>query len=107
MDLISIGGFIIGAVDLASQFIRDYKDASEWREQDLFIDNEWPLLAIEAGILPGRAADYEFLRLDKIPTAELSKRAEVVYALNKDKKIKYRLVANPWGTPNALVRKMP
>jgi hypothetical protein len=109
VDPFTIAGVTISGLNLATTWGKLFKDFLKWEEKDLPINMGFVSAAIEAGRLDGSADDYAFMREDKIPTAELKKDAEVVFAPDEKKRIRYRLTVEPRGAgPRlVLVRKLP
>lgn len=89
--MIEIAGLIVSGISLLSDLYGRYKDLSSWSETDLKVDGDYLDLALAKRHLTGAAADYAWVREERVPTVELSGTHQVVVAYNAEKKIKYRL----------------
>lgn len=107
MDPFTIAGVTISGLNLATNWIKLFKDFLKWDEKDLSVTMGYPAELIKAGKLEGSLEDYAFMRADKVPTAELKNDAAVVLAPNKEKRIRYRLVVESRVGPKlVLVKKL-
>ncbi len=109
MAILEIAGLSISAIGLFNDLLQTYRDLSKWDEGDVEVDNAFLGLALEKGELTGTLADYSWMNIRRVPTAELAGTHSVVIAINKDKRLKYRIVrgsaARGEGV-NVLVRKI-
>ena len=95
--MFEIAGLAISSIGLAVSLAKKYKDRSAWDERDVEVDMEWLEVALEKGILDGTKDDYRWRLLKEVPTLELKETHSVVIAINKDKKLKYRIVVGKIG----------
>jgi hypothetical protein len=61
---------------------------------------------LEKGLVEGKLSDFEWLRLERLPSAELRETHSAVVAFNEDRRIKYRILIGPADDPVILVRKV-
>lgn len=98
-DPLLIGGTIISNLMAASKWIKSANNAPVWRERDLMVDRKWLKLAIKQGLLNGSEQDYIYANQSSVSSLELERKAEVMFAVNKHKQVKYRITV---GTPRRL-----
>lgn len=98
-DPLLIGGTIISNLMAASKWIQSANNAPVWRERDLMVDRKWLKLAIRQGLLNGCESDYIYANQSSVSSLELERKAEVMFAVNKHKQVKYRITV---GTPRRL-----
>jgi hypothetical protein len=77
---------------LINDLVSTHRDISRWEEADIQVDNEWLDLALEKKVIEGTSDLFSWARLERVPTLELKGTHHTVIAINKDKKIKYRIV---------------
>lgn len=92
MELISVAGTAISGFNFILSLAKTYKDLRTWKERDLEVDHEWLDLAHKQGIIEGQLTDYEWMREERVPTAELKGTATALVAFNENKKIIYKIV---------------
>jgi hypothetical protein len=90
--MIELAGLLISGLGLLNDIASSEQELSKWTEEDLQVDEEWLSVAIEKGLLQGSPSDYTWSWASKVPTRELKGTHQVVYAFNKEKQIKYRIV---------------
>src|SRR6476646_7680354 len=90
--LFEIAGLSVSGLSTVLNFRKTVQDWLAWKDEDVEVDNEWLDLAINKGVLEGKPGDYEWTRLISLPTAELKGTHSAVVAINKEKRIKYRIV---------------
>ncbi len=100
-----IGGTIINKFMIASNWISTVSDAEFWCEEDLIVDNRWIRLAVTHALLDGEEADYLYANQRHVSTMELERRAEVVFALNTARRIKYRITTGSSKRLGVLMKK--
>ncbi|MBP6013318.1 MAG: hypothetical protein KBA31_13920 [Alphaproteobacteria bacterium] len=109
MAILEIAGLSISAIGLFNDLMQTYRDLAKWDEADVEVDDAFLGLALEKGILTGKPDDYALMNIRRVPTAELAGTHSVVIAINKDKRLKYRILrgsaARGEGV-NVLVRKI-
>lgn len=109
MAIVEIAGLSITSLGAAANLGRLFKDFTKWDEKDLQVDQDWLGLALQNGHLDGDIADYGWMGERQVPSAELRGSHSVVIAVNKDKRVKYRICQGTLSTPggrNILVRKV-
>jgi len=95
-DPFIIGGTIVSDVMAASTWISTVNNALDWQEQDLVVDRKWLKLAVKQGVLNGCTSDYVYANQRSVSSFELESKAEVMFALNVQKQVKYRItIGNP------------
>ena len=90
-DPFIIGGTIVSDVMAASKWIDSVNDALAWQERDLVVDRKWLKLAVKEGVLNGCTSDYLYANQRSVSSFELERKAEVMFALNTQKQVKYRI----------------
>ncbi len=90
--MLEIAGLVVTSIGLAVDLAKKFADWAKWEERDVEVDCEWLQLALEKGVLDGTEQDYDWRMLKNAPTLELQKTHSVVVALNRQKKIRYRIV---------------
>ena len=73
------------------QLYEKYKNAQAWETQDKLVDNKWLDLAKEKGVLE-LDPDYRWARPERVETLLLARTHDLIYALDKKNKIKYRII---------------
>ena len=96
-------GESVSIVGLGLQLWKKYKDAQKWETRDKLVDNQWFTLAIEKGVLEADL-DYSWSLLEKVETRLLQKTHDIIYALDEEAQIKYRIL---WGDLVLLARREP
>jgi hypothetical protein len=105
MEIVSIAGLAVSAFGLVNDLASTYRDLSKWNEEDIEVDNEWLELAIKNNIIASSQESYTWSSLKHVPTRELNGTHQVVIAINKDKKLKYRIVRGPANDRLVLMKK--
>ena len=95
--MLEIAGLVVSSIGLAVDLAKKYKDWGVWEERDVEVDMKWLEVALEKGILDGTKDDYTWRLLKEVPTLELKGTHSVVIAVNKDKRLKYRIVVGKEG----------
>ena len=83
-------GEAFSAVGLAITLWDKFKSARKWPEADKLVDIKWPDVAKEKGVLDPEIT-YVWRRPTEVERLLLEGKHDVVYALDKERKIKYRL----------------
>lgn len=96
--LFDIAGIAISTIGTASELFGTYRDLTNWDEKDIEVDAEWLDLALQKGVLDGKVGDYSWPAERRVPTLELKGEHAVVIAINKDKRLKYRIVRGQLGS---------
>ena len=86
-------GESISIIGLGWQLYEKYKNAQAWETQDKLVDNKWLDLAKEKGVLEP-VPNYRWARPERVETLLLARTHDLIYALDKKNKIKYRII---WG----------
>ena len=81
----------VSIVGLGLQLWKKYKDAQKWETRDKLVDNQWFTLAIEKGVLEADL-DYSWSLLEKVETRLLQETHDIIYALDEEAQIKYRIL---------------
>ena len=84
-------GDSVSIVGLSLQLWKKYKDAQKWETRDKLVDNQWFTLAIEKGVLEADI-DYSWSLLEKVETRLLQETHDIIYALDEEAQIKYRIL---------------
>ena len=84
-------GESVSIVGLGLQLWNKYKDAQKWETRDKLVDNHWFTLAIEKGVLEADL-DYSWSHLEKVETRLLQETHDIIYALDEEAQIKYRIL---------------
>ena len=92
MEFISIAGLAISTIGLMNDLASTYRDLTNWEEKDIEVDNDWMALAIQNKIIEPPEGSYVWANLRHVPTLELKGTHQVVIAVNKDRRLKYRIV---------------
>lgn len=95
--MLEIAGLAISSIGLAVSLAKEYKYWSAWGERDVEVDMKWLEVALEKGILDGTKNDYTWRLLKEVPTLELKGTHSVVIAVNKNKRLRYRIVVGKVG----------
>jgi hypothetical protein len=103
--MIELAGLVISGMSLANDLFSQHGDLASWSEQDIQVDSEWLPLALSKGVLIGAEEHYRWSMLSSVPTRTLKGTHELVYAYNKEKKIKYRILRGRTPEPLVLLRK--
>jgi hypothetical protein len=90
--IFELAGLTISGINLALNLQKTYKDWSSWKEADVEVDLEWIDVALDKGVIEGKNRDFEWMRLTRLPIAELKHTHSAVIAINEKKRIKYRIV---------------
>jgi protein-tyrosine-phosphatase len=80
----------ISIIGLSLQLWKKYKSAQTWETQDKQVDSQWLDLAKEKGVLDLNL-DYRWSRPEKVETRLFQESHDVIYALDEENKIKYRI----------------
>ncbi len=105
MGFVSIAGLAISAFGLLHNLIKDHNDLSKWEKSDLEVELRWLDVAIEKGFLDGKKSDYKWPLAKRVSTMELH-GYQTVWAINKDTRSMYRLVAGQPSNRHVLVQKV-
>lgn len=93
--IIEIAGLAVSGLQLTGQAVGMYKDFSRWDEKEKLVNGKSFLdAALQKGYLEGRAEEYRWSRIDLVPEDEMSGHYQIVFAIVKEQKIKYKLI---WG----------
>ena len=84
-------GESISIIGLGWKLYEKYKNAQAWETQDKLVDNKWLDLAKEKGVLKPEP-DYRWARPERVETLLLARTHDLIYALDKKNKIKYRII---------------
>ena len=103
--MLEIAGLVVTSIGLAVDLAVRVTDWAKWEECDVEVDCEWLQLALEKGELDGTEQDYDWRMLKNAPTLELKKTHSVVVALNREKKIRYRIVKKTRNKETAVLLK--
>ena len=95
--LLEIAGIAISTVGTVSELFQTIRDIGAWDEADIEVDHEWLDLAIQRNILSGETSDYVWAAEKRVPTLELKGEYAVVIAINKEKRLKYRIMRGQLG----------
>lgn len=106
MEIISIAGLAVSTIGLVNDFASTYRDLAKWKEDDIEVDNEWLELAIQNKIVESPQESYSWSALKHVPTRELKGTHQVVIAINKDKKLKYRIIRGSANDCLVLMKKV-
>ena len=106
MDPIRIAGLAISGFGFFKDLSEIYRDLRSWEEVDLEVELGWLGVALEKNVLAGNKSDYSWSLARRVPTLELKGTHQPVLAINKDKRIKYRLVVGPPANRLVLVQKI-
>ena len=101
-----IAGIAISGINLLLKIRDEYADLNSWDERDLPVDFEWLTEALRANLLQGKEDQFGWAREERVPTAELKGTLATVIAYNKEKRIRYRIVAGPPGDRLILIQKL-
>ncbi len=83
-------GEAISAVGLGVQLSGKFKGGQQWEESEKLVNLKWAKVAQEKGLLDsGRR--YVWRRVADVETTLLEGKYDLIYALDKERKIKYRL----------------
>ena len=83
-------GEAISAVGLGVQLWGKFKGGQQWEESEKLVNLKWAKVAQEKGLLdPSKR--YVWRRAADVETTLLEGKFDLVYALDKERKIKYRL----------------
>ena len=104
-DPFVIGGTFINGIMAASNWLSTVPDAELWSEEDLLVDKQWKKLAVTHALLDGKETDYIFANQRHVSSLELQQRAEVVFALNTARRIKYRITVGSSKSLGVLMKK--
>ncbi len=80
----------ISAVGLGLNLWDRFKEARIWSEDEKLVDGHWVALAKQKNLLDPDF-DYVWCRRDKVETRLLAGTHELVFALDDEQKIKYRI----------------
>jgi hypothetical protein len=69
--IFELAGLTISGINLALNLQKTYKDWSSWKEADVEVESDWIDVALEKGVIEGKKEDFGWMRLTKLPTAEL------------------------------------
>lgn len=103
--MIEIAGLVVSGIGLVNDLIGRYQDLMSWTEAELPVDDEWLGLALEKGVLDGKAEDYLWSREEKVATRELRGTASVVVPFNDKTRVKYRVFRGRPGDRLILMKK--
>ena len=109
MAIIEIAGLAVSAIGVFNDLLLTYRDLTKWDQADIEVDSDWLDLALTEGVLPGSADQYRWMNERRVPSAELRGTHNVIVAINKDKRLKYRVVRGKIHDANGrsiLVRKV-
>jgi hypothetical protein len=109
MAIFEIAGLSISAIGLFNDLHQTYRDLAKWNEADVEVDDAWLETALKKKVLTGALADYGWMNIRRVPTATLAGTHSVVIAINREKRLKYRVVrgsAARGDGVNVLVRKI-
>lgn len=106
MEIVGIAGLAVSTLGLFNDLASTYRDLSKWKEEDIEVDNEWLELAIKSNIISSPQESYIWSSLKHVPTRELKETHQVVIAINKDKKLKYRIVRGSTNDRLILMKKV-
>lgn len=87
-----LSGFTITAIDTANSLAKTLKEFRIYAEKDIEVDHSWLFLALRNEVLEGTLGDYLWTPERTVPTRELEGTHCVIIAINKDKRLKYRMV---------------
>ncbi len=83
-------GDAISAIGLGVQLWEKFKGGQQWEEAEKLVNLKWAEVAKEKGLLdPERR--YVWRRTRDVETVLLEGKFDLVYALDEERKIKYRL----------------
>ncbi len=83
-------GEAISAVGLGVQLWDKFKGGQQWEESEKLVNLEWAKVAQEKGLLDS-SKRYVWRRAADVETTLLEGKFDLVYALDEERKIKYRL----------------
>ena len=106
MDFFSIAGLAVSGIGLLNDFGTTYRDILKWQEEDVEVDAEWLELALNKGIIEGTLDSFAWANLRRVPTLELKGTHQPVVAINKDKRVKYRIVRGSVDDRLVLMKKV-
>ena len=90
--MFELAGFAISGINSLLTFRKAYKDWSSWDERDVEVELDYLDVALEKGVIEGNKDEFAWMRITRLPTAELKGTHCAVVAINAEKKIKYRIV---------------
>jgi hypothetical protein len=108
MDLVSLAGTLFSGVNLINDLAATYRDLRSWRKEEREVDFGWLELAKSKGLITDELSNYEWIREEGVPTAELKDTAHTVFAYNDKERVVYKIVvgnATTIGGRLVLVRK--
>ena len=106
MAILEFAGLSISAIGVINDLLQTYRDLAKWVETDIEVDSDWRDLALNKNLLDGSADHYRWMSERRVPSAELRGSHSVVVAINKDKRLKYRVVRGEPDDRLILVRKV-
>jgi hypothetical protein len=105
--IFEIAGLTISGINLGLNLRKAYKDWNSWDESDVEVDRDWLRVVLKKGEIKGSPQDFAWMRMKRLPTFELEGSHSAVFAFNKEKKVKYRIVREGrLGDREILVRRV-
>ena len=79
-----IAGLTITGINWALKLRKLYKDWNSWDESDVEVDGDWLDVALKMKVIEGSPQDFQWMRKERLPTAELKGTHSAVFAINKE-----------------------
>ena len=103
--MFGLAGLAISGINSLLTFRKAYKDWSSWEERDVEVELGYLDVALKKGVIEGNKDEFAWIRIERLPTAELEGAHCAVVAINVEKKIKYRIVVGRPDDRVILVRR--